>query len=106
MPSVLTFGETELVVDVIELGAAIAAELGAAPDAARLLAAADTRRASTGTPRSAAEQRRIDAWAAPLRAASPPGRWQQAYDTGASLASADCVELVSALSRRPQADDA
>ena len=68
MPSMLTFGETELVVDVIELGGAIAAELGAAPDAARLLAAADARRGSAGTPRSAAEQGRIDAWAEPARA--------------------------------------
>ena len=97
MPSILSFGETELVVDVIELGGAIAADLGSAAVAARLLGAADARRASSGTPRSSAEQGRVASWAEPARTTLPPDRWQAEYDAGATLSSTECVASAAAL---------
>jgi tetratricopeptide (TPR) repeat protein len=80
MPSMLVFAGTELMTDVIEVGGAIASELGRPRVAAQLLAAADARRAEAGMPRTAAEAGRVDLWVTTARHSMSAADWRDAYN--------------------------
>ncbi len=97
MPAMLTFGETELVIDILELGGAIAAELANPRLAARLLAAADARRSTVGMPRTTAEAGRVDDWVAIARRGLSEDDWRTAYDGGADIPPAQAVDLVCSI---------
>lgn len=95
--SILDFRENQLSVDVVEVGAAIAAGLGAAVTAARLLGAADALRALHRMPRSPQEKELTTAWLAAARAALPEQQWDEAYRAGEALAPAAAAAEVAAL---------
>lgn len=95
--SVLAFREHQLTVDLIEVGAAIAAGLGAARTAARLLGAADAHRAEHRMPRSPRESELTHDWLTPARTALTAADWQDAYSSGAALSAAAAVDEVAAL---------
>lgn len=94
---ILSFRDQELTVDVIELGAAIAAGLGEVALAARLIAGADEQRVAIDMPRSDAEKAVMDTWLEPARQSVPPNDWQHAYAAGAGLAPEDAIALVQAV---------
>jgi predicted ATPase/class 3 adenylate cyclase len=95
--SVLAFRENQLTIDLIEVGAAVAAGLGAAATAARLLAAADAHRARDGIERSPQERTMLQDWLAPARQALSADEWETTYASGAELSAARAVEEVNAL---------
>lgn len=96
-PAITAFRDNELAIDVLELGSAIAAGLGSAPVAARLLGAADARRAAFPMPRSVTEQRLMDESLAPARAASSSSDWDDAYESGRGLEVEPAIAAVRAL---------
>lgn len=95
--SILDFRENQVSVDVVEVGAAIAAGLGAAVTAARLLGAADALRARHRMPRSPQEKELTADWLAGARAALSEQQWDDAYRAGALLPAADAAAEVAAL---------
>lgn len=95
--SVLAFRENQLTIDLVEVGAAIAAGLGEARTAARLLAVADARRAQDGIERSPQERTMVQDWLAPARHAISADEWEAAYASGEGVSAADAVAEVSAL---------
>lgn len=96
-PAITAFRDNELAIDVLELGSAIAAGLGSAAVAARLLGAADARRAAFPMPRSVTEQRLMDESLAPARAASSSSDWDDAYESGRGLEVEPAIAAVRAL---------
>jgi predicted ATPase/class 3 adenylate cyclase len=100
IPTMLTFAETELFIDVIEVGGAIAAQLDQAALAAQLLAAADTRRSTMGMPRTIAEAARVDEWVRASSDALSVSEWQATYDSGTTITPAQAVDLVCSLAAR------
>jgi predicted ATPase/class 3 adenylate cyclase len=91
-PRALAMGDAELTVSIVEMFAAIVAELGDARLAARLLAAADQHRESLGMPRSKPDQDHLDRSfdADGLRASRV---WSDGYDEGRGLGIDAAVEL-------------
>lgn len=94
LPEIVELGETELIIDALELGGAIAAGLDQPRVAAQLLAAADARRTRMTLPRTSAEAGRIDEWLGPTRAALPAEEWLAARAAGEAMTSEQAVELV------------
>jgi predicted ATPase/class 3 adenylate cyclase len=94
LPAILALGETELIIDALELGGAIAAGLAQPRVAAQLLTAADVRRDRMTLPRTSAEAGRIDEWLGPVRAGLAPEEWAAARTSGAAMSSEAAVELV------------
>ncbi len=100
LPEMLAFAETELIIDLLELGGAIAAGLGEPAVAAQLLGAADARRAAVGMQRTSAEAGRVDEWVAAARGALPDAPWQAAYASGAQAPPTSVLHSVQALAAR------
>jgi tetratricopeptide (TPR) repeat protein len=100
-PQLLTFRDTRMVIDLLEVGAAIAAGLHRPPIACQLLAVADAQRTTTGLPRPPSEHALIERWLAPARASVPQAQWQQAYDQGADLSPERAVALLQSIDALP-----
>ncbi len=80
-PAMVAFGETELMIDLVETAGAIAAELGKPRAAAQLLAVADARRITAGMPRTQAETGRVEAWVAAARQGLSEDDWRHTYQS-------------------------
>ena len=96
-PSILAFGDNELLLDLMELGACIAAGLGRARTAARLIGGADARRAEIPLWRSPADEALLTDWVLPSVEALSEADWAAGYAEGATLSPQDAVELLASL---------
>ena len=84
-PAAIALGDLELSIEVVEICASIWAAFGDAARAATMLGIADHQREVTGISRTAPDQVLLDRFVAPLKAASDPERWQEAYAGGTGL---------------------
>ena len=91
---VTSSGNTSLLVNVLELHAAITADLGDAPQAARLAGAAEAIRQESGMLISPQEAAMVDEHLAPARAAVTPQEWQAALAAGRALSQAEALALL------------
>lgn len=94
---IMAFRDNELNLDLCETGAGLAARLGRAEQAARLVASADRQRAALPMPRSTAEQALLDALCEPARNALTAAQWDAAYASGWDLPAEECVALTREL---------
>jgi predicted ATPase/class 3 adenylate cyclase len=93
-------GDTEFLIDALELSAAIAAELGDHRRAARLIGAAETMRDQAGMPASQPDADTLEHFLAPARAATPPEEWNVELTAGRALTQQQAAALLrSALER-------
>jgi hypothetical protein len=88
-------GDTEFLIDAIELAAAIAAELGDVPRAARLAGAAETIRQKAGMSASQPDAATLEHFLAPARAASAPEDWDAELAAGRALTHQQAVMLLT-----------
>jgi predicted ATPase/class 3 adenylate cyclase len=91
---VTSSGNTSLLVNVLELHAAITAGLGDALQAARLAGAAEAIRQESGMLISPQEAAMVDEHLAPARAAVTPQEWQAALAAGRALSQAEALALL------------
>jgi len=87
-------GNTSLLVNVLELAAAIIAELGEAPRAGRLAGAAAANRDESGMLISAQEAAMLEEFLAPARAAMTPQEWDAELAAGRALSQAEALALL------------
>jgi predicted ATPase/class 3 adenylate cyclase len=99
---VASSGNTSFIAHILELSAAITAELGDPWRAARLAGAAATVRQQFGLPSTELEAASLDGYLAPARAAVTAQAWAAALDAGRALTQAQAVALL--LSPGPAAD--
>jgi tetratricopeptide (TPR) repeat protein len=100
-PGILALRDNELLIDVMEFGAAILSGHGDYGMAVRLLGGADARRAAAQMLRSAAEEAVVERWLGPARTALGAA-WADAHASGRGLTSEQAVEIV--LSTRVRQD--
>jgi predicted ATPase/class 3 adenylate cyclase len=96
-------GNTGLLVNTVEVAAAITAALGEPLRTARLAGAADAIRQESGMLMTPPEAAMFEEHLAPARAALPPEQWDAELAAGRALSQADALALL--LSLRPARDD-
>lgn len=94
---IASFRDLDLSINLMELGAAIAAGVGEVTLAARLLAGADSQRTAIQMPRSGADESVVDDWLDAARRSIPPGDWDQAYESGLDVSPEQAIELVRSI---------
>ena len=94
---IASFEDRELSIDLMEVGAGIAAGLGGSTLSARLLGGADAQRALIAMPRSPAEEDVMRAYVDSARERLTAAEWRRSYAAGAELAPVDAIRLVNAL---------
>jgi len=87
-------GDTEFLIDALELSAAIAAELGDCRQAARLTGAAETMRHKAGMPASQPDADVLEHFLAPARAATAPEDWNMELAAGRALTEQQAAALL------------
>ena len=109
-PDVMSVGDVELTIDIVEAAACVLSGLGRAVDAATVLAAADVSRESAGIPRSGPDQQHLDRHLAAARDALGRADWEQGYAAGATMTPDQVVQWLSTpalagAQSRPAADE-
>ena len=92
-------GDTEFLIDALELSAAIAAELGDCRQAARLTGAAETMRHKAGMPASQPDADVLEHFLAPARAATAPEDWNMELAAGRALTEQQAAALLRSAAR-------
>jgi hypothetical protein len=90
---VLGSGDTEFLIDALELAAAIAAQVGDCGQAARLTGAAI--RQEAGMPASQPDAATLEHFLAPARAAAAPGDWDAGLAAGRALTQQQAVSMLT-----------
>ncbi len=88
-------GDTEFLIDALELAAAIAAELGDCARAARLAGAAETIRQQACMPASQPDAATLEHFLAPARAATAPEHWDAELAAGRALSRQQAITLLT-----------
>ena len=91
---VASSGDTEFLLDALELSACIAAELGECRRAARLAGAADAHRQLAGMPISRSDAVLLEQFLAPARATMAPTEWEAELAAGGALTRDQAVTLL------------
>ena len=89
---VISVGDPELTITIVELFAAALAELGDARLVGQLLGAADAQRKVVGIPRSGPDAVQLDRSVTPAMQALPPVEWESAHTAGRSITIGEAVE--------------
>jgi len=89
---VISVGDPELTITIVELFAAALAELGDARLVGQLLGAADAQREVVGIPRSSPDAVQLDRSVTPAMHALPPVEWESAHTAGRSMTIGEAVE--------------
>jgi tetratricopeptide (TPR) repeat protein len=84
-PAAIALGDSELSIQAVEIFACIWAAFGDGKRAATMLGVAEHQREITGIPRGGPDQALLDRFLVPVRVATDPQRWQQAYARGMGL---------------------
>jgi hypothetical protein len=87
-------GNTALLVNTLEVGAAIIGELGDPLRAARLAGAAEASREDSGMPLSPQEAAMLGDFLAPVRAAVAPPEWRAGLAAGRALSQQEALALL------------
>ncbi len=87
-------GDTEFLLDALELAAIIAADLGEGPRAARLAGAAEAHRRQAGMPIGPEDAALLEQFLAPARAATAAQQWAAEQAAGAALTQEQAVRLL------------
>jgi predicted ATPase/class 3 adenylate cyclase len=95
---VASSGNTALLVNTVEVAAAIAAALDDPPRAARLAGAADAIRQESGMLLTEPEAAMLEAFLAPARATVPPETWEAERTAGQALSQAEALALLRSAS--------
>jgi hypothetical protein len=96
-------GDTEFLLDVLDLAAAIAAELGDCLRAARLTGAAQAIRQKAGMPNTQPNSAALERFLAPARATITPEAWDAELAAGRVLTQQQTVTLLRSLRPAPDA---
>jgi predicted ATPase/class 3 adenylate cyclase len=88
-------GDTECLIDALELAAAIAAQMGDCGQAARLTGAAAAIRQEAGMPASQPDAATLEHFLAPARAAVPSADWDAALAAGRALTQQQAITLLT-----------
>jgi hypothetical protein len=96
-PEILALRDAQLAVNLVEVGAGIAAAVGSAERAARLAGCADARRSALTMRRTAEDDQQLGRFLEPALAALGAASFAAARAEGASLSVADALELVTSL---------
>jgi predicted ATPase/class 3 adenylate cyclase len=93
-------GDTEFLIDAVEMSAAIAAQLGDCRHAARLAGAAETMRHKAGMPASQPDTGILEHFLAPARAATAPEEWNAELAAGRAATEQQAVALLRSAVQR------
>jgi predicted ATPase/class 3 adenylate cyclase len=96
-PEVLSLRDSLLTVNLLEVGAGIAAAAGAADGASRVAGCTDARRAALTMRRTPEDEQQLAWFLEPARAALGEARFATAREEGTSLSVADALDIVTAL---------
>ena len=91
---VASCGNTDILIESLELSACVAAELGDGPRAARLAGASEAIRHKAGTPVDQSSAARLERYLAPARAAIERGGWDAELAAGRALTRERAVALL------------
>ena len=91
---VASSGDIQWLIDVLEVSAAIAAELGACSRAARLAGAAETVRQEAGMPDTEEDAALLERFLAPARATVASEEWNSEITTGRALSQEQALTLL------------
>jgi hypothetical protein len=91
---VASSGDTEFLLDALELAAIIAADLGEGPRAARLASAAEAHRRQAGMPVGPEDAALLEQYLAPARNATAPQEWAGELAKGAALTDEQAIALL------------
>jgi predicted ATPase/class 3 adenylate cyclase len=91
---IVSSGDTEWLIDALEVSAAIAAELGDCPRAARLNGAAQAVRQLAGMPGTEADAALLERFLGPARATTAPGAWDAELAAGRALTQREAAALL------------
>jgi predicted ATPase/class 3 adenylate cyclase len=92
---VIGSGDTEFLIDALELAAAIAAQMGDCGQAARLAGAAAAIRQEAGMPASEPDAATLEHFLAPARAAVAPADWEAGLAWGRALTQPQAITLLT-----------
>jgi len=98
---VASSGDTEFLLDALELSACIAAELGECLRAARLAGAAAAHRQLAGMPITQSDAVLLEQFLAPARAAMAPEQWEAELAAGGALTREQAVTLLLSAAASP-----